>query len=83
MFWKKKRQIVSEEYADLLNKFSQIAQEFATIKAQFDALNTNMNSLRGIVNRKIAGGKSLDDDDVTKEIEDLKRFLQPQGYYTG
>jgi hypothetical protein len=51
MFWKK--QINSEEYEKLNKKSTDLGVSIDKIRADLDRFETNLNSLRGLVNKKL------------------------------
>jgi len=47
----------SEEYEKLIKRFAELESTLTKIQGELEALKTNQNSLRGLVNRKIGGIK--------------------------
>lgn len=64
-FFSKAEDLSSEKYGELAGKI-------AALNSRMDALETNMNSLRGLINRKM-GGSSKNSDDLLSvaEVKDL------------
>lgn len=68
MFWRKNKGMTTEEYADLLTKFTTLQGEIAILKNEVAALRTYMNSVRGLVNRKLGKGGFDDDEERVREF---------------
>lgn len=64
MFWSKNKQLTSDEYDTLISKIKKLEGDVAGFKAILDAHETNMNSLRGLVNRKLSKSTHTEDDDA-------------------
>lgn len=63
MFWQKKKWSNHDEL--LLKRIIGLEADVERIRAVMDSLNTNMCSLRGLVNRKISGKDPVLDDDTS------------------
>ena len=63
------KQIVSDEYADALNKITKLNSDVALLKADVDAIKTGYNSVRGLINRKL--GKYEEDEDEGEEKKEM------------
>lgn len=74
MFWTKK-QIASNEYADILSKHTKLESEVATLKHLFEKLEARFSTLQGLVMRKLDKSKISDDktggDDLMMRIQQL------------
>jgi hypothetical protein len=56
------RSLNSDEFEQLNKKLISAISEIENIKAKIEALNTNQNSLRGLINRKIGGEAKQEED---------------------
>lgn len=68
-----KKEMVSSEYADLLNKYTKLSSEMAVLKVECEKLETRFHSLQSSVNR--TKSKYGGDDDMEKDILRLKQFF--------
>jgi predicted RNase H-like nuclease (RuvC/YqgF family) len=66
MFWHKKN-LTSEEYEKLSKQITDLSQQIQQLKSTTDFLETNLRSLRGLVNRKLSGDKDMEETE-TKDI---------------
>lgn len=68
------------------SKFYELEAKFSALEQKFEALATGLHSVRGMLNKKLSGGKRMrddfdDDDDVedphtrSKDIEEVKRLF--------
>lgn len=65
MFWnQQKKSLNSEEYDKILKKLSELENKTEVLNGKFKALETNYDLLRGQFNRKLAGIRK-------QEVEDL------------
>jgi len=55
----------SDEYERLTKKLTELSAELQDLKSRCEAITTNCNSLRGLVNRRLSGSGS---DDETQEL---------------
>jgi len=78
MFWSKNKQLTSQEYEALMPRIAKLEQDSAALRYMFDKMETNYNSLRGLMNRKLGGSQqnltAEPDDKLMKDIEELARF---------
>jgi len=82
MFWTRNKELISKEAELLLGKLTILERDVSTLRFAFDKLETNYNSLRGILNRKLGGSKSQnltaesdDTSELDKQIEDAAAWL--------
>lgn len=68
MFWNK--QINSQEYEKLFKKIIELENKVISFNVEVETLKTNVNSLRGLVNRKLNPQK--DEEEQQEETQDIK-----------
>jgi hypothetical protein len=63
------RKLNSDEYETILKRISDLRVEIAALKADFDSLRTNQNSLRGKLNIMVGGEKTISkEEDLNLEF---------------
>lgn len=91
MFWSKKP-LVSDEFVELIGKIKPLQTEIEVMKNKMDALETNVRSVRGLINRKLSKNDDEEDAEVPsggrkggvylsqEEVDALKDQMQAMGY---
>lgn len=73
MFWRNKS-LGSEEFEKVLKRVILLEADIDSLKKKIDSVNTNLSSLRGLVNRKLRGepldNSELDDPLGESSIKD-------------
>jgi len=72
MFWSKNKQLGSEEYEKVLKRMATVESTVAVLDSRIQTLNTNVNSLRGLVNRALS-----DEDDDDEDTENVNNSGMP------
>lgn len=62
MFWHKKS-LQSEDYERLSKQITDQSSQLQQLKAAFELLESNVKSLRGLVNRKLSGEKEMQESE--------------------
>ena len=76
-----RKNLNSEEYEKILKILAELQMKYANIDTRIEALTTNQNSLRGLINRKLNPEK-IEEVVEEGEIETNKNpniFLAPNG----
>lgn len=76
LFWKRK--IASDEYAELLNKFTSVQHEVQLLKHLVEKLELSNSNLRGVMSRKLGGKRPQEEEpeeDIRGDIARLKEFF--------
>ena len=68
--WGQKKQLSSEEYEYLANKFNTMLMEHNALAQKIAVMETNNNSLRGLINRKLNPPEI--EKEKEKETKDIK-----------
>lgn len=71
----KNKQIVSDEYADVLTKIVKLSQEMATLRFDVDKILTDQHSIRGLINRKMGKSDILEEENVPMTVQEVQRAL--------
>jgi len=72
IFFKKK--LGSDEYEDLIKKIIKVQGDIDLLTAKLSALETNQNSLRGLVNRKFGNYDEEEDLSSSDGLDELRRI---------
>jgi len=72
------KQIVSDEYADVLNKVTKLSSDLALLREDIERLKTGYNSVRGLINRKL-GKYEEDVEDNPFDLAELQRRVMGMG----
>lgn len=72
------KRVNSEEYEKLLKKFIELDAEIKSLRAEVAALQSNQNSLRGLVNRR---GYQQEKEEISETETNIKPkvLLSPNG----
>lgn len=78
MFWSKKKEITSAEYADLLSKFMQLNAELQTLKVVTEKMELRIatHKRREKLEKEDGGDSNL----TSEELESLRAFASQMGY---
>lgn len=81
MFWQRKNEKITDK-SELEGKITVLRAEVEALQIRVDMLGTNLNSLRGLINRKLRGGGNLlvDDEGLTPQ---QREFLSntPEAFF--
>lgn len=69
------KQIVSDEYADALNKITKLNSDVQILKEQVDRVVTSLNSMRGLINRKLGKYEEEEEGDSDINLAEMQRKL--------
>jgi len=58
----------SSEYESLLKRLLEVKHDISSLRAEFEALNTNYNDLRGKFNRKLNYIKEQEEEDSKQQV---------------
>lgn len=72
MSWLSRKQVNSDEYEKLWKEIVSIRSTISSVVTSLNAMETNMRSLRGTVNRKLSYADEEEDDDEEQEEESIK-----------
>lgn len=67
------KQIVSDEYADALNKITKLNSDLALMREEVERLKTGYNSVRGLINRKLGKYEEEGEDESELDLAELQR----------
>lgn len=56
------KKLTSDEYEKVLKKISELNAEVALLRSEQEALKTNQNSLRGMINRRFGGEQTKEEN---------------------
>lgn len=72
-----RKKLGSDEYENLSKRFTELTLEMNILKSKMEVVTTNMNSIRGLVNRKFGDYDKEDEtsrEEHTDGLDELRKF---------
>lgn len=73
------KQIVSDEYADCLNKIVKLSSDVQLLAKDMEILKTNMHSVRGLINRKMGKYEEEESEEEPLTLAEVQKRLMGLG----
>lgn len=75
-----RKNIDSKEYLKLLNQISELEIDMKKINTEQQEQRTLMNSLRGLINRKLSGDPDQTENSINPDgLDELRRLARKSG----